>query len=321
MLWLENELGWRLYKNSAGYTIRRANLPLRRHISMFGPFIFNILYVVLLWSVGDNEKLRVALFVIPFSLVIGYLIFRPAELYINVRQRIVMGGSFFPRLPFSRFNIEINHDPETGHWMVYFKDTKPLLKTSKWQSDKWKKLEWESGMETEAAKVAEEFHSKGLGIDNTQQQEKVIKADKKIRWLVLFGYPVSVLILIILLSIVLPWGEDRLEKLDDPEVLMRIIRIVIAFIFLSIVPFGLYICRFGWRVIKLKQIPPPGTKVIVDTKIIEGEKAVTRGKIIIAISLVLIAVGLYGGFYFPYKLGKVFGEQVNQQTPQSEQLE
>jgi len=69
--------------------------------------------------------------------------------------------------------------------------------------------------------------------------------------------------------------------------MLRIIRIVIAFIFISIVPFGFYMCRFGWQVIKHKQMPP-GIKVIV---------------------------GLYGGLYFPYKLEKVFGEQINQSAP------
>jgi len=66
--------------------------------------------------------------------------------------------------------------------------------------------------------------------------------------------------------------------------------------------------ELGWQVIKHRQIPPPGTKVIVDTKVLEGDKAVTRGRLIIAISLVLIVLGLFGGLYFPYKLGKVFGE-------------
>lgn len=137
------------------------------------------------------------------------------------------------------------------------------------------------------------------------------------RRLVLFGYLVSVIVLAILMLIVLPWGKDRLEGLEDPEVLLLIIKIVIAFIFLSIVPLGVYLCRFGWRVIKYKQMPPPGTKVIVNTKILEGDKAVTRGRLIIAISVLLIALGLYGGLYFPYKLGKVLGEQIHQSTPQA----
>lgn len=156
-------------------------------------------------------------------------------------------------------------------------------------------------------------------MDNIQGQEKaanVIKADKGIRILVILVYIFAVLVMIVLLRWILPWSEGKLEQ-TEPEITLRIIRIVIAFIFLSIVPFGLYMCRFGWRVIRCKQMPPPGTKVIMDTKVLEGDKAVTRGKLIIAVSLVLVVLGFFGGLYFPYKLGKVFGEQINQQNPQA----
>lgn len=138
--------------------------------------------------------------------------------------------------------------------------------------------------------------------------------------LVIIAYIVSIVVVVMLVWWILPWGEGKLEQ-AEPEVMLRIIRIVFTFIFLSIVPFGLYMCRLGWRVIKHRQMPPPGTKVIVDTKVLEGNKAVTRGKLIVAISLLLIVLGLYGGLYFPYKLGKVFGEQISQQAPQTEQAE
>lgn len=156
-------------------------------------------------------------------------------------------------------------------------------------------------------------------MDTAQDQEKtvkVIKADKRIRLLVILAYIISVLILAVLVGWILPWSEGRLKQ-AEPAVMLRIIRIVIAFIFLSIVPFGLYMCRLGWRVIKHRQMPPPGTKVIVDTKVLEGDKAVTCGRLIIAISLVLIVLGLYGGLYFPYKLGKVFGVQTDSITSQA----
>lgn len=154
-------------------------------------------------------------------------------------------------------------------------------------------------------------------MDDAQGQEKavkIIKADKRTRILVILVYIISVLILAVLLMWVFPWSEDRIEQ-AEPEVMLRIIRIVITFIFLSIVPFGVYLCLFGWRVIKYRQTPPPGTKVIVDTKVLEGDKAVTRGRLIIGISLMLIVLGLYGGLYFPYKLGKVFGEQISPAVP------
>jgi len=157
-------------------------------------------------------------------------------------------------------------------------------------------------------------------MNDTQIQERMIKADKRIRKLIILAYIVAVLVIVVLLMWILPWSEGKLEQ-TEPEVMLRIIRIVIAFIFLSIVPFGLYMCRFGWRVIKHKQMPPPGAKVIVDTKVLEGDKAVTRGRLIIAVSILLIVLGLYGGLYFPYKLGKVFGEKTRQPAAQTEQAE
>jgi hypothetical protein len=156
-------------------------------------------------------------------------------------------------------------------------------------------------------------------MDEAQQQEKtvkVIKADKRIRLLVILSYIISVLILAVLVGWILPWSEGRLKQ-AEPEVMLRIIRIVIAFIFLSIVPFGLYMCLFGWRVIKHRQMPPPGTKVVVDTKVLKGDKAVTRGRLIIVMAFVLIVLGLFGGLYFPYKFGKVFGEQISPAAPQA----
>ena len=152
-----------------------------------------------------------------------------------------------------------------------------------------------------------------------QEQENtavMIKADKRIRTLIILAYIVAVLVMVVLLVWVLPLGSDNLEQVE-PEVMLRIIQIVIAFVFLSIVPFGLYLCRFGWRVIKHEQMPPPGTKVIVDTRVLEGNKAVIRGKIIVAIFLILIIVGLYGGLYFPYKLEKIFSEKINQSAPKA----
>ena len=153
-------------------------------------------------------------------------------------------------------------------------------------------------------------------MDIAQGQERIIKEDKKIRMLVILAYIVSVLVLAVSLMWILPWSEGRLEQIE-PQIALRIIRIVIAFIFLSIIPFGAYLCLFGWRVIKHRQMPPPGTKVVVDTKVLKGDKAVTRGRLIIVMAFVFIVLGLFGGLYFPYKFGKVFGEQIRPSAPQA----
>lgn len=165
MLWLRNELGWRLHKNSSGYIIRRANVPLHRRIPQFGPVLLNIVYAFVLWRIND-EKLNAALFVIPFSLFLGWYLFRPAVLYINTRSRIVMDGSFFPRFPFSRVTMESEYVTDIKQYRVYVKDTEPSYKCLFWKtSTQWKCLAWECSTEAEVSRVVEEFCAQGISLE------------------------------------------------------------------------------------------------------------------------------------------------------------
>ncbi|MGD8499974.1 MAG: hypothetical protein PVJ86_04970 [Phycisphaerales bacterium] len=142
-------------------------------------------------------------------------------------------------------------------------------------------------------------------------EEVVIKADKTVRRLVLLACLVCVLVGVALAGWVLPWSQGRLEQVE-PEAALRIVQTVVALIFLSIIPFCVYLCRFGRRAIKYQQMPPPGTKVIADTKVIEGDKAVVRGRAVMVIAFVLAVLGLVGGLYVPYMLGRAFGQETRQ---------
>ena len=117
---------------------------------------------------------------------------------------------------------------------------------------------------------------------------------------------------------VVPWGQDRLEKAKPAEAL-RIIQIVIAIIFLSTLPFSACLYWLGRRAVVYRQMPPPGTKVIKNTRVLEGDKAVKRGRLIMGISVLLVIVGLIGGLSLPYKFGKVFGEKARQAQPNAAQ--
>ena len=152
-------------------------------------------------------------------------------------------------------------------------------------------------------------------MNDAQSQERVIKADKRVRMLVILAWIACICAGLALIRWVLPWGQGQLER-AEPAKALRAIQIVNSFIFLSVIPFGVYPFRLGRRVVAHRQMPPPGTKVIMDTKLLEGDKAVTRGQLMMAIALVLISLGLAGGLYLPYKLGKVFGEQIRQPAAQ-----
>ena len=165
MLWLHNELGWRLDKNSSGYMIRRASVPLHRRIPQFGPVLLNIVYVFVLWRT-DDEILNAALFVIPFTLFLGCYLFRPAVLYINTRSRIVMDGSFFPRFPFSRVKIEREYIPDIEQYRVYVKDTEPSYNCLFWKTNtQWKCRAWECTTESELSRVVEELRKQGISLE------------------------------------------------------------------------------------------------------------------------------------------------------------
>lgn len=360
MLLFENELGWRLYKHKRNYEIRRAHPPFHSRIWQFGPLFVNILLLVCLW-LGPNEVTRFVLFAaaglllllllvessrtkyfvlhtIPALLIFWGLLaggnvtmgcavgsvalsflfslaLRPAVLYINVRSRLVVGGGFFPQRPFSKLKIEIDRAQDTGRYGVYLHDTEPLWKNS----GAWRPLVWESDTEAEAAKIADEFHNLGIGTSDAQEQGRLIKADKTVSKLIVGAYIVGTALVILLLYILSP-DRQRLEDVE-PAFSLWVIQIIIGFIFLSVVPFGVYLFRFGRRAILHRQMPPPGTRVIVDTKVLEGDKAVTRGRLMMGMALVLIALGLVGGLYLPYKLGKAFGRHVRQLVPDVERTD
>ena len=51
-----------------------------------------------------------------------------------------------------------------------------------------------------------------------------------------------------------------------------------------------------------------GTRVIRDTKVIEGDAAVTRGRLVTTLAVILFAFSLLGGLYFPHYLGRLFSD-------------
>jgi hypothetical protein len=157
-------------------------------------------------------------------------------------------------------------------------------------------------------------------MNNAQSQEHVIKADKRARMLFIITWIVCVCVGAALIRWVLPWGQGQLERAESGDAL-RIIQILIAFIFLSVIPFGVYLFRLGLRAVRCRQMPPPGTRVIKNTKVLEGDRAVTRGRLIMALALLLVMLGLAGGLYLPYKIGKAFGEQIQKPAPQEKQTE
>ncbi|MBL7149332.1 MAG: hypothetical protein ISS80_04590 [Candidatus Cloacimonetes bacterium] len=127
--------------------------------------------------------------------------------------------------------------------------------------------------------------------------EKIVKTDKDFRKKVLL----ITLLLVMAGIIFIFYFQNYLTGLrslaeEYPELaLQRIINSMIIIIFSLMIIFagaGIYFLRLGILTIKTSQFPPPGIKVIKDTRLIEGKNAVRKGIIIIILSMLFIISGI-----------------------------
>ncbi len=139
--------------------------------------------------------------------------------------------------------------------------------------------------------------------------DQMLKANEKARSLAVALGVVSVLVVMALTGWVVPWGLARLER-EEPRTVLSVLEAVTAVVFLSVVPMAIYLYRFGRRVVRHRQMPPPGTRLIVNMKRIEGDRAVRRGRLVMTLAAVLLALGLLGGLGLPCCFEKVFGARL-----------
>ncbi len=129
--------------------------------------------------------------------------------------------------------------------------------------------------------------------------EEIIPADRTYRKTLFIVYLVLVLVGGTLIVWVLPWAQDYLEGLEAQKAL-GIIKVALAGLFLSIAPLGAYLFTVGRKMMRYERFPPPGMRVITDTKVVEGEKVKFQGQVVVVLSLVLILLGLLGALYSFY---------------------
>jgi hypothetical protein len=250
-----------------------------------------------------------ALGALPFTLLMGLYCFRPGLLYVRPRRRIL--GDTAGGVPFAWLRIEVGKDSESQLHTVSLKGAEPM-ETTDGRTREWKRLVWEATTEAEASALAEEFRAWGIGTPDPLTL--VVKGDRRLR---LLAYAGHILSLVALTALIFRMGRGHGRGLvgAEPIVILRIVQIIIAFLFLSVLPVAIYLFRLGRGAVRCGLLPPPGMRVLSDMKLIEGDKAVKRGRRMTAIGLVLIVIGLIGGLYVPYRLGQVFGEQLRPAPP------
>ena len=83
---------------------------------------------------------------------------------------------------------------------------------------------------------------------------------------------------------------DEYVKAGDFSGAIRFLQIVGAMLLLPTVPMTYSLYRFGQRIRRSSQFPPPGTRVLRDTVVLEGDRARRRGQVAMTASLVLSVI-------------------------------
>jgi len=134
--------------------------------------------------------------------------------------------------------------------------------------------------------------------------EKIIPADRTYRRMVLIIFVVLVVIGVVLIGWVLPVAQGYLDGLEAQRAL-GLSGVALVVLFLSIIPLAAYLFTVGRKMMKYERFPPPGMKVITDTKVVEGEKVRIQGQVMVVLSLVLILLGLLGALYSSYLIDQL----------------
>ena len=135
---------------------------------------------------------------------------------------------------------------------------------------------------------------------------KIIQADKAYRRKILVILFLTVLAGLATFQWLVPWASKTVHQIE-PNKGLALARYVLTVMFLSVLFISLYLAFFGRKVLRHREFPPPGAKVLRDTPLVEGKSAIIRGQIIILLALLLFIFSLYGFLVTLYKLFLLFG--------------
>lgn len=98
----------------------------------------------------------------------------------------------------------------------------------------------------------------------------------------------------------LPWLKAYLSVEDRVEALFRF-KIAMSGIGASLLPVVIYLSLLAVRIIRSRQFPPPGTRVLRDTPIVRGKKALIRGFFIGLCAVWILGCAIFSAV-IPYTL-------------------
>jgi hypothetical protein len=322
----KNDLGWYFYKSRSGLGIRRKD-PSRKSLRnrIIKALLFWIIaaigtYFITISKEGCPPEIALSiitiltLIVLIFSLLgkiwlLGIISLQRNTYSLVINGVVINNPRRDQRLLSYLFKTEIEHESESGLYKVYLRPSEFL--DIEGQSEDFNPLVWETKDEQEASLIMEELHQCGVGEKDFEKQHPVIRRNKKAGLLVSICYIFCFIALVFyLLEFIKP------EITNNPNSIKPYLHFIKAFLIFGLLSFIVYACYkiwFGLMVIKHRQIPPPKAIVFLDTRLYQGEKAVKRGKNIVAFGIITIVISLTVAIYADYKLKAMIPSQNNQQ--------
>ncbi len=142
-------------------------------------------------------------------------------------------------------------------------------------------------------------------VQDLRMTEKVVqKADKGYRNKYLKRLILFTGLGIVMILWAVPLLGSFLETLK-PEQAIKTVVVVLFAMFVPLILMAFYMMNLSRRILKSERFPPPGIKVIRDTVVLEGQRARSRGYLIMILSLILILLSTGFMIYMPYLFNKL----------------
>ncbi len=131
----------------------------------------------------------------------------------------------------------------------------------------------------------------------------IIKANKQYRTRLFSAYAICIVVISLAVGLGLRPFRAYMDHLTFPA-LMNVSEIVIMCAMFAFVGPACYLVVIGRRIIASQRMPYPGQKVIHDTKVITGKRAVLRGRLLLFLGIFGICIAFAGAARSHYLIDK-----------------
>jgi hypothetical protein len=123
--------------------------------------------------------------------------------------------------------------------------------------------------------------------------QEIVKVDKAYRNRLFVAYLVLIIAGVLIYQFALPYILQAFQNLPVRTAFI-VAEVVFDVFFLCFIAPAVYLISIGRKIVRHSAVPYPGMKVIRDTIVITGKKAIFRGKLLAGLGYVSIAFAILG---------------------------